>query len=294
LNGPLDIYSNHSSSSVTLSAESAVGAAGISLTATDVGSIAFAGFDGVIEITISGNLVGTSYADTLLGLAGNDTLSGGLGNDTIDGGAGLDMAHYSGDRDDYTIAQSAWYHYTITDNNPADGDDGVDAVVGVEQIQFADSMEALQTSSSWHGVKHRPITPFWAGTDWQVLDSQRDFDGNGKNDVLLHKPDGSVALWLMDGTERVAGAIFDPSPGRTLVAASIDYNGDGKTDLGWREADGSNSHWLMGSGWVTSAVAPPVTPPDTPPTEPPTTPPTEPPPSPPEVPAPPPPDGWWF
>ncbi|MDK9704684.1 MAG: M10 family metallopeptidase C-terminal domain-containing protein [Sulfuritalea sp.] len=296
LNGPLDIYSDYSSSSVTLSAESAVGAAGISLTATDVGSIAFAGFDGVIEITISGNLVGTSYADTLLGLAGNDTLSGGLGNDTIDGGAGLDMAHYSGDRDDYTIAQSAWYHYTITDNNPADGDDGVDAVVGVEQIQFADSMEALQTANSWHGVKHRPITPFWAGTDWQVLDSQHDFDGSGKNDVLLHKPDGSVALWLMDGTERIAGAIFDPSPGRTLVAASIDYNVDGKTDLGWREADGSNSYWLMGSGWVTSAVAPPVTPPpiiDLP-TEPPPPPPTEPPPSPPEVPAPPPPDGWWF
>ncbi|MDK9704150.1 MAG: DUF4347 domain-containing protein [Sulfuritalea sp.] len=247
-------------------------------------------------ISLEGNaganrITGSVGADIISGDSGNDTLDGGLGNDTIDGGAGLDAAQYSGNRGDYTIAQSDWYHYTITDNNPADSDDGVDAVFSVEQLQFAGSMESLQTSASWHGFKHRPITPFWAGTEWQVQDSQRDFDGDGKNDLLLHKPDGSVALWLMDGAERIAGAIFEPSTGRTLIDAMTDYNGDGKTDLGWREADDSNSYWLMGSGWGASVAVSSVTPPDTPPTEPPPPPPDVPPP--PVIPPPPPPDGWW-
>jgi uncharacterized delta-60 repeat protein len=264
------------------------------------------------------NLNGTPYADTLLGLAGSDTitgaegndniigglgndvLTGGAGNDDLVGGAGIDTASYSGSRAGYTIAQGNWYHYTITDNNPADGVDGVDTLFDIERLQFSDTTESLQAAGSWHGFKHRPITPFWTGTEWQVLDSQRDFDGNGKIDLLLQKPDGSVALWLMDGAERLPGAIFDPVPGRSLIAASIDYNGDGKTDLGWREADGSNSYWLMGSGWAASSAVP-IAPPSTTTTEPPPLPPpTEPPPFPtvttvmPVVPPPPPPpDGWW-
>lgn len=272
-------------------------------------SVAYTLAENVEKLTLTGSnsiagtgnaldnmLIGNAGNNALLGAAGNDTLAGGDGNDTLEGGTGFDIAQYSGNRGDYTIAQSAWYHYTVTDNNPADGDDGVDAVFGVEQLQFVGTLESLQTSASWHGFKHRPVTPVWAGTDWQVLDSQRDFDGNGKNDLLLHKPDGSVALWLMDGAERIDGAIFDPSPGRTLIDAATDYNADGKTDLGWREADGSNSYWLMGSGWTPSQTTPAVTPPVTPPTEPLSPPPTEPAPPPPTEPPPPPPppDGWWY
>lgn len=307
LNGQLGFYSDYSSSSVMLSTGSVAGTGNISVTATNGGTLVLASLGEAIGpqlVTLDGSLVGTSYADTLIGSASGDIIIGGTGNDTIDGGIGLDTAQYSGNRGDYTIAQSAWYHYTITDNTPADGDDGVDAVVGVERLQFADSMESLQTSASWHGFKHKPITPFWAGTDWQVLDSQRDFDGNGKNDLLLHKPDGSVALWLMDGAERIAGAIFEPSSGRTLIDTVTDYNGDGKTDLGWREADSSNSYWLMGSGWVAASVAvssmtpPPIEAPIAPPTvfvpPPPTEPPTATASAPPPPPVPPPPDGWWF
>jgi len=240
------------------------------------------GNDAIIG-NIGGNtLVGGAGNDWLDGAGGVDSLIGGPGNDTLHGGSGVDAAHFAGSRSDYTITKGDGYHYTITDNNPTDGDEGVDAIFGIEQMQFADTTELLRAWGTWHGFKHRPITPFWAGTDWQVMDSQHDFDGNGKNDLLMQKPDGSVALWLMDGAERIAGAIFGPIPGRTLIAAMTDYNGDGKTDLGWREGDGSNSYWLLGSGWVSSATAPPVIPPETPPETPPVIPPP-----------PPPPDGWW-
>ncbi|MDP2133331.1 MAG: M10 family metallopeptidase C-terminal domain-containing protein [Sulfuritalea sp.] len=289
LNGQLNIYSDYSSASVTLAAGSIVGTNDVSVTASNGGSLVLSHLDGFVGpqlVTLDGSLVGTSHADKLTGYASHDMVIGGPGNDTIDGGAGQDTARYSGHSDDYTITQGAWYHYTITDNNPADGDDGVDAVFGVEQLQFADSLESLQTAASWHGFRHKPVTPLWANTDWQVLEGQRDLDGDGRNDVLLQKPDGSVALWLMDGAERIAGAIFEPSPGRHLIDSTTDYNGDGKTDLGWREADGSNSYWLMGSGWMAPGAAPAVTPPVTPP--------SEPVPPPPTVPVPPPPDGWWF
>jgi Ca2+-binding RTX toxin-like protein len=278
----------------------------VSVTASNGGSLVVSNLDTFVGpqlVTLDGSLVGTSYADRLIGYAFNDMIVGGDGNDSIEGGAGLDTARYSGNRADYTITRGDWYHYTVTDNNPANGDEGADAVFGVERLQFADSMESLQTSASWHGFKNKPITPFWAGTDWQVLDSQRDFDGNGTHDLLLHKPDGSVALWLMDGAERVAAALFDPSPGRTLIDATTDYNADGRTDLGWREADGSNSYWLMGSGWVPPAQAATTTPTTTvATTELPVTVTTEPSSPPPGeatvttviVPMPPPPDGWWY
>lgn len=235
--------------------------------------------------------------DLLDGGTANDTLDGGAGNDAIEGGAGFDTARYSGSRADYTIAQGAWYHYTITDNNTTDGDNGVDTVFGVEQLQFADSTESLRTSGSWRGIKHEPTQPFWAGTEWQPLESRQDFNADGWKDVVLGKPNGTVGLWLMNGPTPIDAFVFDPVPGRTLADATADYNADGKTDLRWQLSDGSSSHWLMGSGWVASASLPPITPPVTPPVTPPPVPPPEtlppPPVIPPPPPPPPPPDGWW-
>ena len=85
-------------------------------------------------------LVGTAYADTLLGLAGTDTITGSGGNDTIDGGTGTDIAVYSGNRSDYSIAKSTDGSYTVNDLRVLNqaGGDGSDVLSNVERLQFAD------------------------------------------------------------------------------------------------------------------------------------------------------------
>ncbi|WP_326967807.1 FG-GAP-like repeat-containing protein [Arthrobacter sp. CG_A4] len=90
---------------------------------------------------------------------------------------------------------------------------------------------------------------------WEAFNSLigiRDFTGDGKNDLLARKPDGS--LWLYPGTGRVdATSSGFSAPKRigdygwdvfTALTGTGDFNGDGKNDLLARRADGSL--WLYG------------------------------------------------
>jgi Ca2+-binding RTX toxin-like protein len=94
--------------------------------------------------------------DTILGGKEGDGIKGGLGNDSIDGGSeGLlkfleldgfdawvkrDSARYDGKRADFSVIYNDQDKtYTVTDNNPADGNEGVDTLSNIDAIQFGDS-----------------------------------------------------------------------------------------------------------------------------------------------------------
>ena len=81
-------------------------------------------------------LVGSEAGDTLDGGAGNDTFEGKAGNDTINGGANTDTARYSGNRALYTIT-------TVTSGVTVSGPDGIDTLVAVEKLAFADQIVTL-------------------------------------------------------------------------------------------------------------------------------------------------------
>ncbi len=87
------------------------------------------------------NLVGTSGNDTLKGLDGNDTLKGLAGNDVLDGGLGLDTVVYSSARANFTVLKTTT-GYTVTDNK---GAEGVDTLVNVDKISFADTAMLFDT-----------------------------------------------------------------------------------------------------------------------------------------------------
>jgi Ca2+-binding RTX toxin-like protein len=89
-------------------------------------------------------LSGLAGDDELRGLGGNDVVTGGAGDDSIDGGDGTDTAVFSGNRSAYTITVSSGV-VTVA------GPDGVDTLVNVERLQFADRVtdatgEPLATS----------------------------------------------------------------------------------------------------------------------------------------------------
>ena len=87
----------------------------------------------------SGNdeLDGGNGADLLDGGDGNDTLTGGAGDDVLSGGSGRDRAVYSGSFFDYDFAQLGPL-LAIRDMNAADGNDGTDLLLDIEELQFAD------------------------------------------------------------------------------------------------------------------------------------------------------------
>lgn len=98
---------------------------------------------------------------------------------------------------------------------------------------------------------------------WEVFNtlvSVRDFNGDGKNDLIARKPDGT--LWLYPGTGRVdATSSGFSAPKRigdygwdvfTTLTGTGDFNADGKNDLLARKADGSL--WLYrGTGTVSGS-----------------------------------------
>jgi hypothetical protein len=71
--------------------------------------------------------------------AGDDTITAGSGDDTIDGGAGIDTATYAGNRSGYDTPLVQGVRQVVA----AAGNDGADALVRVERLQFADERRAI-------------------------------------------------------------------------------------------------------------------------------------------------------
>jgi serralysin len=90
-------------------------------------------------LAVDGSLTGTAGADTLRGGVGNDLLIGGAGNDQLDGGAGLDTAGFTLGQGSYTLTHTA-DGFTLTARS---GSDGIDTLVNIERLKFADTGLAL-------------------------------------------------------------------------------------------------------------------------------------------------------
>jgi ELWxxDGT repeat protein len=81
---------------------------------------------------------------------------------------------------------------------------------------------------------------------WSIVGS-RDFDGDGKSDILWRNLDGSTVLWLMNGAV-IRESRFIHLGGNTdwTIAALGDFDGDTKADILWRNKQtGMTLMWLM-------------------------------------------------
>ena len=91
-----------------------------------------------------------------------------------------------------------------------------------------------------------------SGTVVQVVNAlpvalaKLDFDGDGNEDLVFEDADGSVEIWLMNGTTvKLMGTRIVPTlPGHVMHSAG-DFDGDGKADLLFQRLDGSVEMWLM-------------------------------------------------
>ena len=124
------------------------------------------------------NLVGSAFDDTLIGDSnanflsggagedylkgdgGNDTLVGGEGNDLLDGGDGTNIAVYSGQRSDYSLAELADGSLIVSDLRTTAGVvvEGTDTLRNIKTLRFADGDAAAKA----------PVTPVYSLTTAQI------------------------------------------------------------------------------------------------------------------------------
>ena len=64
-------------------------------------------------------------------------------------------------------------------------------------------------------------------TTWTIV-GQRDFDGDGKADLLWRDTSGNTAIWFMNGTAVASSAGVGNIPTTWSVVGTGDFNGDGK------------------------------------------------------------------
>ncbi len=82
-------------------------------------------------------------------------------------------------------------------------------------------------------------------TTWKPA-ATGDFNQDSKVDILWQRDDGSLKVWLMDGTNLTSEVNLTPVGDTSWKAVSTgDFDRNGKTDILWRNSDGYLSVWFM-------------------------------------------------
>ncbi|NIJ21870.1 VCBS repeat-containing protein [Sphingomonas naasensis] len=198
-------------------------------------------------------LSGGNGNDALYGGNGNDRLTGGGGLDYLDGGSGTDTAVYSGSLFEYSI-----YRFgpiaSVVHNGPGgagSGADGVDLLLGVERLQFADVTIDLTGNNAPIAANDSAALTENAGSyssgSASVLDNDYDFDGdpltvapgvfNGTYGTLTLNANGTynyvlnaTAQTLAQGQVAQDSFTYTVSDGSASDTASLTFNITGLND----------------------------------------------------------------
>jgi hypothetical protein len=98
--------------------------------------------------------------------------------------------------------------------------------------------------SSQGAIGARPLS-------WSIV-GQRDFDGDGKYDLLWRDTSGNNAIWLMNGTTVKSQIPFGMVSTTWSVVGTADFAGTGKGGILWRDIAGNAAIWLLNGAQVAS------------------------------------------
>jgi hypothetical protein len=108
------------------------------------------------------------------------------------------------------------------------------------------------TLTTWLGTANGSFTDNWSvfnvplPTSWQI-ESIGDFNGDGRDDMLLRHTSGTLTNWLGTANGSFAdnwGTFNLPLPNEWQVAGTGDFNGDGLDDMLLRHTSGTLTNWL--------------------------------------------------
>jgi M6 family metalloprotease-like protein len=78
----------------------------------------------------------------------------------------------------------------------------------------------------------------------------RDFNGDGKSDLLWRDTSGSLALWLMNGGAVAGNLAIGAVPITWTIIGIGDFDGDGHADILWRDTAGNVALWRMSGNTI--------------------------------------------
>ena len=91
-----------------------------------------------------------------------------------------------------------------------------------------------------------------ANGDNQVANARKDFNDDGRSDILWRNDSGLIYQWRMAGTGVLGGTgVASLDAGWRFLGAG-DFNGDGLPDLLWRNTSGLVYEWRMSGAAVTA------------------------------------------
>jgi T5SS/PEP-CTERM-associated repeat protein len=199
----------------------------------DIGTDTLVNIQNVIGGSGNDVIIGNGQDNVLDGGAGNDQLAGGGGNDTLIGNSGIDTAVFSGLQAEYSISRTEGGGYIVTDSHA--GRDGVDTLIDVERVTFADGTHDLASLFT-------PSTP----TDDDdsanhVAENAANGTAVGITVVATEFGQGNITYSLLDD----AGGRFaiDPTTGVVTVAdgSKLDFEQATSHQITVQASDGSNS-----------------------------------------------------
>lgn len=212
----------------------------------------------------SGNdtLTGTTTANTINGGFGDDIINAGRGNDVINGGSGSDQAVFAGVSTTYSIATSGGTVSIVDNATSADGNDGTDVLIGIEQLLFKNGVTVNITSPIILDLDGGGVVTLSASDSGSGFD----MNGDGLGDDTSWMGAGEGMLFLdRDGNGTVSNggefSFINDVEGATSDLAGLrafDSNGDGRlssTDVRfadfkiWRDSDGDG---VVGQGEILS------------------------------------------
>ena len=142
------------------------------------------------------NLIGGIGNDQLTGDGNANVLTGGSGNDELVGDAGFDQASYAGNAADFAVVSLGGGAWQVSDLNAADGDEGVDLILGIEQLRFADHLVTLNeapvaTSASFQTDEDVDLGGQVAASDLENNSLTFQLVTGPTNGTLSFNPDGT-------------------------------------------------------------------------------------------------------
>jgi len=90
-----------------------------------------------------------------------------------------------------------------------------------------------------------------APNSWSMV-GQRDFDGDGKADLLWLDNQGNAAIWFMNGTQVASTGSLGNVAGWVVVGTG-DFDGDGMSDILWQDTSGNVAIWEMNGTSILNA-----------------------------------------
>ena len=83
------------------------------------------------------------------------------------------------------------------------------------------------------------------GTGWNLV-TGGDFDKNGHDDLLWLHSSGAVAVWFMEGTNRISGEVLQTrASGAWNIVGVSDFDQDTNLDLLWQHPSGRLGVWYL-------------------------------------------------